>query len=152
MIPQVREQYESVWQSIAQGDDESWAIIFEKARKMEQMLVKAGGTLIVGTDPTGYGGVIAGFSNKRAFELLVESGFSVEQAVKLSTLNGARFLNRHHEIGSIEVGKRADMALIDGDLASDASAINRMPVVFKNGIGYDAEKIITSALQTVGLH
>lgn len=54
--------------------------------KLEKMFVEAGGKFMAGTDRTGYGGVIAGFSNQRVVELLMEPGFSVEQAIKFLRL------------------------------------------------------------------
>lgn len=107
---------------------------------------------MAGTDPTGFGGVIAGFSNQRMVELLVETGFSIEQAIKISSLNGATYLGRDKSIGSIEVGKRADLVLIDGDLSQDTSAIQQMQYVFKQGIGYDTAALINATKQVVGMH
>ena len=152
LIPQIRDQYESRWEKIAVQKNATWPIVFEKMMKLEKKFVDAGGKLMAGTDPTGYGGVIAGFSNQRVVELLVETGFSIEQAIEISTLNAAKYLNRDHEIGSIEVGKRADLVLLDGDLSKDVSVIQKMPVVFKQGIGYNPEKIIETTAETVGLH
>jgi hypothetical protein len=74
---------------------------------MELAFAKAGGTLVVGTDPTGYGGVVAGFSNQRAVELLVEAGFTPLEAIRIATLNGATYLGRQDRIGSVAVGKQA---------------------------------------------
>ena len=68
-----------------------------------------------GTDPTGSGRTIAGYGNRREIELLVEGGFTPLQAIKIATLNGARYLERDKAIGSIEAGKFADLVLIDGD-------------------------------------
>jgi enamidase len=72
--------------------------------------------------------------------------------VKISTLNGARFLGRDKEIGTLEAGKRADVLVIDGDPLKDITAIEKMPLVFKNGVGYDTAKIFAAMKETVGLH
>ena len=50
--------------------------------------------LIAGTDPTGGGGVIPGYSNQRQVELLVEAGFTPLEAIRIGTLNGAKYLGR----------------------------------------------------------
>lgn len=152
LIPQVRDQYESRWEKIAKQENATWPIVFEKMMKLEKKFVEAGGKLMAGTDPTGYGGVIAGFSNQRVVELLVETGFSIEEAIKISTLNAAMYLDRQSVIGSLEAGKRADLVLVEGDLTSDVSAIRRMPLVFKAGIGYNTNKIIETTKSVVGLH
>ncbi len=152
LIPQVRDQYESRWEKIANQENATWPIVFKKMMQLEKMFVEAGGKLMAGTDPTGYGGVIAGFSNQRVVELLVEVGFSIEEAIKISSLNAAKYLNRENEIGSIEVGKTANLVLLDGDLAVDAAVIRKMPVVFKGGVGYNTEKIIKTTKAVVGMH
>ena len=152
LVPQVRDQYEARWEKIANQKNATWPAVFEKMMKLEKRFVEAGGRLMAGTDPTGYGGVIAGFSNQRVVELLVEAGFSIEQAIKISTLNAAEYLHRENTIGSIAPGKRADMVLIDGDLSKSVTDIRQMSVVFKSGIGYDTNKIVAATKSVVGLH
>ncbi|MAD16547.1 MAG: amidohydrolase [Alteromonadaceae bacterium] len=152
LIPQVREQYESQWQKIAEQENPTWPIVFKKMMQLEKKFVEAGGILMAGTDPTGYGGVIAGFSNQRQIELLVEAGFSIEHAIKIATLNGATFLERDNKVGSIEVGKQADLVLIDGELTNDTKTIRNMAVVFKDGVGYNVSKIVQKTKSVVGLH
>ena len=148
----MREQYESRFEKIAQQSESSWPLVFKKMMQLEKMFVAAGGKLMVGTDPTGYGGVIAGFSNQRAIELLVEAGFNQPQAIKIATLNAAQYLNKQNTIGSIEVGKHADMVIINGDFASDAAAIKNMETVFKNGVGYNSKALFENTKSVVGLH
>ena len=152
LIPQVRNQYEASWEKVAKQENATWPIVFKKMMKLEKRFVEAGGKLMAGTDPTGFGGVIAGFSNQRVIELLVEAGFSIEEAIEISTLNAAKYLNREKIIGSIELGKRADMVLIEGDLSKHTEAIRNMSIVFKNGIGYNTEKIRATTKAVVGLH
>jgi enamidase len=153
MIPEVRQQYETTWAAIQKKAAGDWAVVYPKLARLEKRFVDAGGMLMDGTDPTGYGGVVPGYAGKREIELLVQDGgFSVEQAIRISTLNGAKFLGRNMDIGTLEVGKRADVVVIDGDPLKDITAIEKMPLVFKNGIGYDTAKIFTAMKETVGLH
>ena len=63
---------------------------FTKMMRLEHLFVEAGGLLLAGTDPTGAGGALPGFASIRQIQLLVEAGFSFEQAVRIGTLNGAR--------------------------------------------------------------
>jgi enamidase len=107
---------------------------------------------MAGCDPTGDGHVIAGLGDQRNIELLHEAGFSVPEAIRIATLNGALFLGRAAQIGSLEVGKRADIVLLNGDLSRDVTAIERPVIVFKNGVGYDSEAIYASLRGQVGLH
>ena len=111
---------------------------------MELAFFKAGGLLIAGCDPTGNGGVIPGFSDHREIELLVEAGFTPTEAIKVSTLNGAIYLGRDKTIGSIEVGKNADLFIVNGDPSKDISDIEHVEVVFKDGVPFDSAKLIES--------
>src|SRR5207244_13491035 len=52
-------------------------------------------------------GNIPGFGDQREIELPVEAGFTPLQAICIATLNGATFLGRQDQIGSIAVGKNA---------------------------------------------
>jgi imidazolonepropionase-like amidohydrolase len=113
--------------------------------------MRAGGTLIAGTDPTGGGGVIAGYSDQREIELLVESGLTPLEAIKVGTMNGATFLNRADRVGSIAVGKQADLIVLDGDPSQRIADIQKVTMVFKEGIGYDPAKLIASVRGRVGL-
>ena len=98
----------------------------EAWRSLRKRFVEAGGLLLAGTDPTGYGGVVPGYAGKREIELLVrDGGFSVAQAIAISTLNGAKFLGRDKDVGSLEVGKRADVVVIDGDPITDITYRDR---------------------------
>jgi enamidase len=106
----------------------------------------------VGTDPTGGGGVIPGFSNQRAVELLVDAGFSPLEAIRIATLNGATYLGRADRIGSIAVGKQADLVVIDGNPAAAIGDIRKVTLVFKQGVGYDPAKLIASVTGRVGLY
>jgi imidazolonepropionase-like amidohydrolase len=117
----------------------------------ERSFVAAGGLLLAGPDPTGYGGVLPGFGNHREIELLVEAGFSPGEAIQIATHNGALYLEELDQIGTVEVGKRADLVLIQGDPSTDISHIRRVVTVFKNGIGYDSAKLFAAAKGTVGV-
>jgi len=108
--------------------------------------------LLAGTDPTGGGGVIPGFSDQRAIELLVESGLTPLEAIKVGTLNGATYLGRADRVGSIAVGKQADLVVVDGNPVAQIGDIRKVTLVFKEGVGYDSAKLIASVKGKVGLY
>src|SRR3546814_15040149 len=116
----------------------------------ERAFVEAGGTLLAGLDPTGYGGVIAGYGDQREVELLVEAGFTPVQAIEIATLNGARFMGVDQEIGSIDAGKAADLVLVKGNPASNIKDIENVVLVFKDGVGYDPARLVQAANGPVG--
>ena len=153
LIPDLRLAYYQDWDDVvANPVGKLLAPAYAANMRLEKAFVDAGGTLLAGTDPTGIGGILPGFAGKREIELLVEEGFSVTQAIRISTLNGARFLGRAGDVGSLEAGKRADVVVIDGDVAADVHAIERMPLVFKAGVGIDPERIFAAFKGKVGLY
>jgi enamidase len=107
--------------------------------------------LIAGTDPTGGGGVIPGFANQRQVELLVDAGFTPLEAIQISTLNGAKYLGRDKAVGSITVGKQADLVVINGNPAAAIGDIRKVETVFKQGVGYDPVKLIASVQGKAGI-
>lgn len=111
---------------------------------LERAFAAAGGLLLSGPDPTGAGDVLPGFGDQRGIELLVEAGFSPVEAIRISTLNGAIYLGREKEIGSLAVGKNADLVVIKGDPSKRISDIENVQIVFKDGIGYDSPKLLNS--------
>ena len=96
--------------------------------------------------------MIAGFANQREIELLHESGFSPEQAIRIATLNGATYLGIAHELGTVEAGKLADLVVLEGDPTSDITAVRNVRLVFKDGIGYDPARLIQAVQGLVGFH
>lgn len=151
LLPETRDLYLRTWSRIATSKNSSMSDIFRNDMEMEKMFYKAGGLLIVGTNPTGYGGVIAGYANSRAIELLVEAGLTPLEAIQVATLNGAKYLEIEDKLGTIEAGKIADLVVVNGDPASKIQDVRNVEIVFKNGVGYDSAKLFESAKGMVGL-
>jgi imidazolonepropionase-like amidohydrolase len=120
------------------------AMLFKRDMELERAFVAAGGLLIAGPDPTGNGGVVPGFGDQREIELLVEAGFSPVEAIKIATLNGAVYLGRQDQIGSIAGGKNADLVVVKGDPSAKISDVENVEIVFKDGVGYDSQKLLES--------
>ncbi len=123
-----------------------------RERAMELAFVHAGGLLVAGTDPTGGGGVIPGFSDQRQVELLVASGFTPLEAIKICTLErrhvprprGSRGLARRGQAGRPRRHRRQP-----GRRHRD---IRKVELVFRQGVGYDPQKLIASVKGRVGLY
>jgi imidazolonepropionase-like amidohydrolase len=122
-----------------------------KEVQREHAFVKAGGLLLAGPDPTGIGGVIAGYGDQRQIELLVEGGFTPLEAIHIATENGARFLKEDDRIGTLAIGKVADLVVVKGDPSIRIADIENVELVFKDGIGYDSAKLVLSVRGQVGL-
>jgi len=125
--------------------------LLRKAMEFERAFVKAGGLLIAGLDPTGNGGIVAGFGDLREVELLVEAGFTPPEAIQIATLNGPKFLGEDARIGSIAAGKQADLMVVKGNPAATIGDIENVEIVFKDGVGYNSEKLIQSVQGLVGI-
>ena len=95
--------------------------------------------------------MIAGFGDQREVELLVEAGFTPLEAIHIATSNGAEFLGELDKIGTLAVGKAADMVVLQGDPSANIRDIEKVEIVFKDGVGYDSAKLIESAKGMVGL-
>ena len=131
--------------------DSPMTSLMRKEMDFEVAFAKAGGLLLGGPDPTGNGGVLPGFGDQREIELLVEAGFSPVEAIRICTANGAAYLGLSERIGTLGVGKQADLVLIKGDPSKKIDEIENVETVFKAGVGYDSKKLIESVRGQVGI-
>jgi len=116
--------------------------LLHRDMELERAFVARGGLLMAGSDPVGLFGSVPGFADHREIELLVEAGFTPVQAIQVATLNGAVFLGRQNQIGSISVGKNADLVIVKGDPSARIGDIENVELVFKDGVGYDTRKLL----------
>lgn len=150
--PDVRALFENSRRSPKSSPDAPMPTRLKQSVGFAKAFYDKGGLLLVGTDPTGGGGVVPGFANHTAIELMVEGGFTFEEAIKASTMNGATYLNRADRIGSITAGKQADLVLIDGNPFQNVRDIRKVEIVFKEGVGYDPKKLIDAVRGKAGLY
>jgi hypothetical protein len=144
MTTEARDAYLYARNRRATAADNSAIRLFRRDMDLERAFVKAGGVLLAGPDPTGNGGTVPGFGDQRGVELLVEAGFSPVEAIHIATLNGATYLGRQDRIGSIAAGKNADLDVVAGNPAAHIEDIQNVKLVFKDGIGFDAAKLLDS--------
>ena len=149
MAPAVREDYLA---SKAQIDETGYPVEWLKnAMAYEKAFHDAGGILAAGVDPTGNGGALPGYGDQRNYELLIEAGFSPADAVKVLSANGARVLDVFDDLGTVEVGKIADLVVMSGDLTAAPSVVRNVVLVFKDGVGYDSPKMLEDVRGRVGI-
>lgn len=101
--------------------------------EFERDFVKMGGTLLAGCDPTGDGSTLAGFGDQREVELL-DAGFTPVEAIRIATKNGADFLGIADRVGTVAVGKQADLIVVDGNPAANIPDIEKVEFVFRKGV------------------
>jgi imidazolonepropionase-like amidohydrolase len=151
LLPESRLDYLTTRARISDSASQSdWPVLFKKEMDFERAFAKQGGLLLAGPDPTGYGGVIAGFGDQREVELLVEAGFTPLEAIEIGTSHGAQFLGEQDLIGTLAPGKQADIVVIDGDPSQNIKDIEKVETVFKDGVGYDPARLIASVRGLVG--
>jgi imidazolonepropionase-like amidohydrolase len=149
--PEERKNVETVQKGLGSRD---WALpprMLTKMMEWERAFVAAGGLLGSGSDPWGTGNM-PGVGNLRNYELLVEAGFTPEQATQIMTLNGARIIGEELRLGSVTPGKTADLFVVEGDPVRTPADIYKVETVFRGGIGYDAARLRRAAAGLVGLN
>ena len=103
----------------------------ENVRKIHE----AGGILVAGTDQT------TGPALHRELELLADAGIPPLDIVRIATLNGAIFLGKDSEMGSVELGKIADLVLLDSDPTVDIHNAADIVQVIKGGQIIDRSRL-----------
>ncbi|SFS03620.1 Imidazolonepropionase [Dyella sp. OK004] len=95
-------------------------------------LHKQGLTIVAGTDQD-----IPGYSLHRELEIYVQTGFTPMEALQAATIVPARVLKLDKELGTLEVGKRADMLLLDANPLADIRNTRRIAKTISGGTMYD---------------
>jgi imidazolonepropionase-like amidohydrolase len=98
------------------------------------LFVEAGGEVVLGTDYAGAPGVAFDLGMPiREIGWMQEAGLTPMQIILAATRNGARSCNMLDEVGTLEVGKLADILVVDGDPLVDIQALARVYRVLREG-------------------
>ena len=117
---------------------------FQKYKDLVGMLHRAGVRLLVGTDAP-EPQVPPGYSLHHEMQLLVESGVPPADVLAAATLNNARVLKQEANLGSIQVGKLADMVILDANPVADIQNSRRIHKVIKGGVPLEPVSILRAA-------
>ena len=140
MTPVMREHYQLQLSQRKNEKDNSAYI--SKLMALEAAFWRAGGILVVGSDAVlPHLGLLPGYSNLRSIKLLAEAGIPPVSVIKIATHNGAEAMGVLDDRGTVEVGKRADLLVINGDPSRDIDAIDNIDRVFKRGVGFDPKAL-----------
>jgi imidazolonepropionase-like amidohydrolase len=150
LLPDAAVAVDKWYTAAPNAKDANSRAVLKKTMAFERAFFKAGGLLAAGSDPCCLH-VIAGYGDQRNYELLIEAGFSPEEAVQVMTLNGARVLGVADRVGSLRPGMQADLVVLQGDLSQSPATIRNTVTVFKKGVGFDSAKLIASVKGLVGL-
>ncbi len=120
-------------------------------RPLEKDFIKKGGKIVLGADAAD-GGIIPGFQNHNVLVSMVKAGWSPLEVLKMATIDGATFLKVEKELGSIKVGKVADLIIVSGKPDQVINDIKNVEIVFRNGIGYNSKALRDRVKGLVGRH
>jgi len=96
-----------------------------------QALHKQGVKIALGTDT--FGSMEPGVTTVKELELMIDSGLSNEDVIKATTQNAAEHLGLAKDLGTVEVGKIADLIIVDGDPLKDISTLHKIKTVVQSG-------------------
>lgn len=109
----------------------NYGVIFEGSKTLIKRLAEHA-TILAGTDtPNPF--VIPGFALLDELELLVECGLSPYQALQAATTNAAQYLDVDDELGTVEVGKTANLVLLAKDPLKSIDNIKTVEAIVLNG-------------------
>lgn len=112
---------------LSSGMSQRFKIMIPYMVKTVRQLHEAGAILALGTDRTW------GASVHMELEQLAKAGIPLPDLVRIATLNGAMYLRREKDLGSIECGKLADLVLLNADPTKSTAAYAQIHTVFKGG-------------------
>ena len=131
-------------------DVASWDSLYWAMRRTTKAFYDAGGLLTLGTDNPSTGEFLAGFSAHRELHTLVLAGIPPAAALKIATINGARAMGVSDKLGTIEVGKLADLFVINGNPLTDIKNTRNVQMVIKSGFIYDPKALLAQAEGKIG--
>jgi len=161
-----REAHGSYWFNWTTADEIAWKRNFQRWMLFLNDFKNRGGRVATGED-AGFIYKLFGFAYVRELELLQEAGFHPLEVVRAASLNGAQVLGMEAEIGSVEVGKRADLVIVPENplanfkvlygtgalrLDDDTGEVVRAGGIrwtVKDGIVYDVPSLLTDVRRIV---
>jgi len=111
---------------------------FKQMENFVRLVHSAGARVVVGSH-SDVPHAKRGWAYQRELELLVESGLTPMQAIVAGTAENARFFRIADRLGTIEVGKLADLLMVEGDPTKNISDMRRVKRVMLNGRWVPAE-------------
>lgn len=106
--------------------------ILVQAHQMARF-VHMGGKIGTGSDLQPAPPLVPGLSMHQEMEALASGGLTPLEALRASTIGAAQILGWEQRLGSIEVGKQADIAVIDGNPLADIRAVGNIDIVIQGG-------------------
>jgi imidazolonepropionase-like amidohydrolase len=126
-------------------------IYWTKRKEIKAFYDAGGGDLItLGTDHPSWGEYFTPFSVHRELQSLSRSGIPTAAVLRIATINSARAMGLGDRLGSIEVGKWADLVVVRGNPLADIRRTRQPRVVIKAGRVYDPAALMKSVEGKIG--
>ncbi len=132
-----RERYEGGLPTM-KGHEAVYGQSYDKMLKMLQLLYANKVMFVPGTDD------FPGFMLHRELEIYSQAGVPNKEVLQKATYFSAKVAGKDNELGSIEVGKKANLILVDGDPVKNISDIRKVELTMKNGNLYDPKALYQS--------
>lgn len=116
------------------------------AKKNLKMLQDAGVTIATGTD-AGNIGTLHASSMQQELQIMKEAGLSTSQILVNSTLNGAKLMGKAKEIGSLDVGKLADLVILNADPMANVKNFGSIYQVMKDGKLFSPNQLLPPTIE-----
>jgi imidazolonepropionase-like amidohydrolase len=160
-----RKAHGSYWYYWTTEDEVAWKENYRPWMRFLNDYKNRGGRVCAGSD-SGFIYKLYGFDYIREFELLREAGFHPLEVIRAATLKGAEALGRVKDIGTVQIGKLADLVVVEENPLQNLASLygtrairlneNNEPVrvggvkyTIKDGIVYDAPKLLADVRRIV---
>jgi imidazolonepropionase-like amidohydrolase len=107
---------------------------YQVVRSNQHKLIRAGARIAMGTDKGTRLNYHELANHMRELEIYTELGMTPLEAISTATLRGAELLGQQSRLGTLEVGKRADLLVVDGDPSLHIRDLARVRLVYKDGV------------------
>jgi hypothetical protein len=144
----IPEMIRNSWEAFADAPQadvpNSRAVRAERLQWIQQAIgemQRAGVLILAGTEEGGASFIYPGFAIHDELQLLVQSGLTPLEALQTATINPARFLHATDSLGTVSVGKRADLVLLDADPLLDIANTKTIRAVIADGRLFDRARL-----------
>ncbi|QES44149.1 amidohydrolase [Streptomyces venezuelae] len=125
----------------AQAPTEAQLATMAREVDIYRRITTGGGLIALGTDSPG---IPTGLGVHLGLRALRRGGYSVSEALRTATSAPARIFGLDRDLGTLEVGKLADLAVIDGDPFTDFDSLVRTVSVMRGGIPYEVSDLVSA--------
>jgi imidazolonepropionase-like amidohydrolase len=116
-------------------------INFETLKKIVLNLYNSKAKLIAGTDAGNLPLLIPGYSLHQELKIMNEIGIPAYEVLKMTTINAALAMNKEAEFGTVEVGKRADLLLLNSNPLDNIENLQNKNGLMVRGIWLSEDEI-----------